>query len=153
MPALSVWMVRAALLHLGAGFTLGALMLWQKGLPFDPQVWRWREAHIDMLLLGWTLQLAMGVAFWIMPRFSTPPRHGDVRPAVAAALLLNVGVLLSAAGGWAGDQPWLVLSGRALVLLAVLLFVLHIWPRVRPPGLFPSPFNRSSEETQEKKES
>jgi len=58
MTRLSVWTVRTALLYLGAGFFLGALMLTQKGLPFDPALLRLLPLHIEFVLLGWTLQLA-----------------------------------------------------------------------------------------------
>ena len=68
MPRLSVWIIRTALLYLGIGFTFGALMLFNKGVPFDPMLWRLLRPHIEFVLLGWTMQLAMGVAFWIMPR-------------------------------------------------------------------------------------
>ena len=36
MPRLTVWMVRTSLLQLGIGFTFGMLMLFNKGVPFDP---------------------------------------------------------------------------------------------------------------------
>ena len=31
----------------------------------------------EVVLFGWTLQLAMGIAFWILPRFSHEPRYGN----------------------------------------------------------------------------
>ena len=77
MTRLSVWTVRTALLYLGAGFLIGALMLTQKGLPFDPALLRMLPMHIEFVLIGWTLQLAMGIAFWILPRFSREPRYGN----------------------------------------------------------------------------
>ncbi|MEZ4614036.1 MAG: hypothetical protein R2867_00780 [Caldilineaceae bacterium] len=94
MPRLSIWLVRAALCHLFVGFTIGALLLAHKGIPFAPWLWRLLPAHMEFLLLGWTLQLAMGVAFWILPRFyTTRPRSWLVWLAWAA---LNSGVLLVA---------------------------------------------------------
>ncbi|HLV45033.1 MAG TPA: hypothetical protein VKY39_08745, partial [Aggregatilineales bacterium] len=63
MPRLSVWMVRASLLYLGLGFTFGALMLANKGVPLHPRLWALLPLHAEMLLVGWAIQLAMGVAF------------------------------------------------------------------------------------------
>jgi len=63
MPRLSRWAIRAALLHLGLGFTLGAMILINKGLGVWPAVWRWLPAHIEFLLMGWTLQLVIGMGF------------------------------------------------------------------------------------------
>lgn len=131
MPRLSAWMVRAALLHLGIGMTLGGLILFHKAIPFAPEVWRGWPLHIELLLFGWLVQLAMGVAFWIIPRFSTPPRYGRVWLAVLAALLLNAGVWLGAAGAWWGS-PAAQMLGRLSLLLAGVAFAVHIAPRVKP---------------------
>lgn len=132
MPRLSAWTVRTALVYFGVGFTLGALMLLNKGLPIDPRLWRLLPLHIEFLMFGWTLQLAMGVAFWILPRFSGGDR-GDVRLAWAAFVLLNAGVLCVSAAQWIGGAESM-LVGRVAELLAAIAFALHAWPRIKPPG-------------------
>jgi cbb3-type cytochrome oxidase subunit 1 len=134
MTRLSVWTVRAALLYLGAGFLIGALMLTQKGLPFDPALLRMLPMHIEFVLVGWTLQLAMGVAFWILPRFSREPRYGNQIFGWLAFALLNIGVLCAGLGQWLGASPGVFLLGRLIELSASLFFVLHAWPRVKPIG-------------------
>ena len=132
MPRPSVWLVRAALLHLGVGITFGALMLWNKGLPFEPLLWVLYLPHIEMLLFGWTVQLIMGVAFWIVPRFSNEPRYGRVGLVWGAMACLNAGVLLMVAAYLLNSPPAWVLAGRGLELLAVALFAAHVWPRIKP---------------------
>lgn len=131
MPRLSVLMIRAALLHLGVGFLFGGLLLFNKGVPFVGVIWRLLPVHVELLIFGWTMQLAMGTAFWIVPRFTSPPRYGRVWLAALAFVLLNAGVLVSAAGQWSGSDL-LQLSGRAGILLAGISFVFHIWPRIKP---------------------
>jgi cbb3-type cytochrome oxidase subunit 1 len=126
-------MIRSALLHLAVGFALGALLLVQRGLPLHPAVPRLRPAHAELVLAGWTVQLAMGVAFWILPRFRRGPERGDERPAWTAWVLLNLGVLVAAAGGTAAD-PAVVTLGRGAEALAAAAFALHAWPRVKPFG-------------------
>ncbi len=135
MTRLSVWTVRTALLYLGVGFFIGALMLTQKGLPFDPNISRLLPLHIEVLLLGWTLQLAMGVAFWILPRFSREPRYGNQRLGWIAYGLLNLGVLSAGIGAWLGAPPIVFLSGRLFELAAALCFAWHAWRRVKPIGV------------------
>jgi hypothetical protein len=131
VPRLSVWMIRAALIHLAAGFAIGALLLAHRGVPLHHAVPLLRPAHAEVLLLGWTMQLAMGVAFWILPRFRTGPERGDERPALLALLLLNLGVVAAAAGGISGLDP-LSLGGRIAQGLAAAAFAIHAWPRVKP---------------------
>ncbi|MFN3331216.1 MAG: hypothetical protein ACK47M_01730 [Caldilinea sp.] len=130
MPRLSVWFVRAALIYLTLGFTFGGLMLANKGVPIHPLIWRLLPSHIEFLLFGWTIQLAFGVAFWILPRWQT--QRGNVRPAWAAFLLLNGGIWLVVAGSWFNWPAWTLVSGRLLETAAVAAFAWHAWPRVKP---------------------
>ena len=134
MIRLSVWTVRAALLYLGMGFLIGALMLTQKGVPIDPAWLRMLPMHVEFVLIGWTLQLGMGVAFWILPRLSRGPRYGNQAFGWMAFALLNTGVLCAGVGQWLGLPASLILFGRLAELLAVVFFALHAWPRVRPAG-------------------
>lgn len=135
MTRLSVWTVRTALLYLGFGFFIGAVMLTQKGVPFDPLVLRMLPLHVEVVLFGWTLQLAMGIAFWILPRFSREPRYGNLRLGWLAYVLLNIGVLSAGIGAWLNVSPGVIFAGRLAEVTAVVCFALHAWPRVRPIGL------------------
>ncbi len=132
MPRLSVWMIRTALVHLATGFALGALLLAQRGVAMDPLIPRLRPAHAELLLLGWSVQLAMEVAFWILPRFRSGAERGNERPAWLAYILLNLAVVSSAVSGtgfaWAGLQ----LLGRCAAAVAAAAFAVHAWPRVKP---------------------
>jgi hypothetical protein len=82
---------------------------------------------VDGLLFGFVIQLAFGVALWILPRSPAPPRAPS---ALAAGALLNSGVgfvALAAVPGAAG----LALAGRLAEASALAVFVWHVWPRVR----------------------
>lgn len=133
MPRLSCWFIRSALLHLALGFTLGGLILFHKGLPLHPALWRLLPAHIEFLLFGWTVQLVMGVAFWIFPRFRRS--RGNENPAWLSFGLLNLGVWLAGVGPVLGGPAWLLFLGRLAEAAAVAAFGLHIWPRIKPPGV------------------
>ncbi|HSM55913.1 MAG TPA: hypothetical protein VK879_07135 [Candidatus Sulfomarinibacteraceae bacterium] len=133
MPRLSALSIKLALLYLLVGFTFGQLMLINKGIPIHPELWRLLPAHIEFLLVGWTAQLALAVAHWIVPRF----RGGDYgRPALAwlAIGLLNAGVLLTGLGPLFSLPPWVPFLGRLAEIAAVISFAVYIWPRVRPLG-------------------
>ncbi len=132
MPRLSRWFVRSALLYLALGFTFGALMLFNKGVPIDPAVLRLLPAHIEFLLFGWTVQLAMGVAFWILPRFAGGASRGNEGAAWLAYGLLNAGIWLAGMGAVLGWPTALLLLGRVAEAAAAAAFVVHAWPRVKP---------------------
>lgn len=133
MPRLSVWFIRAALIHLFLGFSFGMILLWNKGLPLTPQVWLLLPAHIEFLLLGWTMQLALGVAFWILPRFQN--LRGNTAPAWAAFVLLNLGVWLVGIAPYLPSTDGLRVAGRLAESAAAAAFAFHAWPRIKPPGI------------------
>jgi len=130
MPCLSVWCIRVALLYLGIGFTVGAVMLVVPGLHVSPVTPRLRPLHVELLLVGWMVQLAFGVAYWILPRQRGAGR-GNERLAWAALLLLNIGVLTVGLGTAAGLPAPVITAGRAAELLGALAFAGHAWPRAR----------------------
>jgi heme/copper-type cytochrome/quinol oxidase subunit 1 len=130
MPRLSQWFIRTALLNLLAGFTFGALLLAHKGVPFYPPLWRLLPAHVELLLVGWTAQLALGVAFWILPRFWQTPRRGNETTAWLAYILINLGVWLVVASVFDGRLAQLAFWGRLSEIGAAVAFAGHIWPRI-----------------------
>jgi hypothetical protein len=130
MPRLSGWFIRAALIHLALGFTIGALMLANKGVRLHPAMLRLLPLHIEFLLMGWTMQLALGVAFWILPRFLVGRPRGNERIAWLAFGLLNSGVWLVALGSLLAAPAAFVLAGRLAEVGAAVAFGVHLWPRI-----------------------
>jgi len=133
MPRLSVWFVRASLIYLLAGFTLGALMLAQDGVSYYPAIVAVLPVHMEFLLVGWLVQLALGVAFWIFPRFGLglPHSRGNEKLIWVSFVLLNAGVLIVALELWIAAA---LLVGRICEVLAVLVYVLGSWRRIKPHG-------------------
>jgi hypothetical protein len=137
MPGASVWFIRAALAYLLAGFTLGALLLAAKGLPLPLGVWRWLPVHYELLLVGWFVQLVMGVAYWIFPRFGmTRAARGREGLAWLALALLNGGIWAVSVAVLHGPAT-LALIGRAMEVLAAATMALNVWARTRASGISP----------------
>ena len=122
-------MIRTALLALTAGATLGALLLAAPGIA---GVIRWRPLHAELLLVGWTVQLAFGVAYWILPRFRSGPERGPEALGWLAFALVNLGILLVGLGRSVAGWEMAALAGRGAEGLAALAFAAHAWPRVKP---------------------
>ncbi|HEX6290067.1 MAG TPA: hypothetical protein VFZ66_12795 [Herpetosiphonaceae bacterium] len=139
MPRLSCWFVKAALLHLAVGVLLGGLILSAKGLPtIFGWAWLLLPTHIQLLVGGWLIQLALGVAYWILPRLTGAGERGRPRWAWLSFGALNAGVLGAALALplWSLYRtPWL---GGTLALAALLqvvalgAFIWHAWPRLQP---------------------
>jgi hypothetical protein len=130
MPRVSAWTVRFSLVYLGIGFSLGGLLLSNKGLAYLPVIWILLPVHVEILMVGWVIQFALGVANWILPRFRGGIR-GNAKLAWLALALLNTGILLSTAGTLLIFKA-AVLAGHALEGVGAGLFLLNLWRRVKP---------------------
>ena len=134
MPRLSVWFIRASLVYLWIGFTWGALMLVNSATEFYPPLWSLQPSHIEFLFLGWFLQLALGVAYWILPRYIRGEPRGKEPYGWVALILLNIGLVASAAGSLA-SLVWVPLVGHLLEAAAAVLFAAFIWKRIKATGM------------------
>jgi hypothetical protein len=131
MPKLSVWLVRASLVYMGIGFLFGSLILHHKGIPIYPWTWKLLNPHIEVMIYGWTMQFAMGIAFWILPRFMGQGRYGKTYLGWWSFGLLNTGLALAVFEGWYTIGV-LTTVGRVFILAGVIAFVVMMWPRVKP---------------------
>lgn len=131
MPRLSVYFVRASLIHALLGFTVGGLLLANKGVMFSPTIWSLLPLHIEFAFVGWMAQFAMGVAFWILPRFSRGSPRGNERLIWAAFALLNTGILLVVIQSLFEINGF-ALSGRIMELLGLAAFAAGNWKRIKP---------------------
>jgi hypothetical protein len=151
MPRVSIFIIRTALIQLALGATLGGLLLAEKGLHVAPWLWTLRQGHIQMMLIGWTVQLACGVAIWILPRFDARGARGKLGLVWLGYGALNSGVALALIdqplrrlGGYSGLDWMLPLAGLLYVVAAVAL-VGHLWRRVLPFRNFAPRPTRSDE--------
>jgi hypothetical protein len=137
MDRLSSLMVRASFIWLLAGVAIGGLMLTDRVMPGEWRLWA-SPTHGHILFVGWFLQFALGVAFWLLPRRRTPrnPLGYDQRAALAAVIALNLGLLLRVIGepaeraGFASGWTLLALAASALLqIAAVAQFVWMLWSR------------------------
>ena len=137
MPRLSRWMVRCALAYLIIGVAIGGLMLLAKAGLADARLLAWILPHADMLVVGWLVQMAMGMGFWILPRIRVAGR-GRVALAWAAWVCLNAGLVLGAglallAYWFPGDWMRTAFSAGILLQAAAMgLYALYAWPRILP---------------------
>jgi hypothetical protein len=146
MPRQSQLMIRTALLWLALGSTLGGLVLANKGIAAWPWLWALRGSHVHTLLIGWTVQLACGVAYWILPRLDAHGSRGRDSVMWLSYLTLNGGVLLGAMQGPVAAVPgasagaaYMLAGAGALYLTAAVLFLQSIWPRIVPFRSLPRP--------------
>lgn len=95
MDRLTRLMGRLSLVYLGLGFILGAVLLAGEGVSAN---WgaAWGNVHAHVLFVGWFVQFAVGIAYWLLPRRKTAaqPLGYNERLALLACGLINAGLLL-----------------------------------------------------------
>ena len=130
-------MLRASLLWLLAGVIIGAAMLIDRALPGQWVLWM-APSHAHILFVGWFLQFAVGVGYWLMPRHRStkkPLGYGE-RTASLAVVALNLGLILRIVAepvertGLENAVTLMVLGASGLLQLAALVFVTQLWPCV-----------------------
>ena len=93
--------------------------------------------YFHLLMVGWVTQFILGVALWMLPKYSMEKPRGNETLSWAVYILLNVGLLVRAL-----SEPlnyrfpgttwgWLLVFSAVLQWLAGLLFVVNAWRRVK----------------------
>lgn len=104
-------------------------MLINKAFPFNATIFLFLPAHAEILLIGWTMQFVLAVAFWMFPRYRFNPKRGQIGWAWLAIVLLNSGVwIVAVASFYAAKLAWL---GKLFELTAALSFAFYVWGRVK----------------------
>ena len=138
MDRLTAVMVRLSLGWLLSGFVIGGLMLVDRAVPGTWRAWA-APSHGHMLFVGWFLQFALGIAYWLLPRkrSSDQPLGYNERISWLGVGALNAGLVLRMLGeplermGRGNLVTLLALFASAILqLAAVMVFVLQIWPRM-----------------------
>ncbi|XSG73087.1 hypothetical protein ACP8Y2_12915 [Herpetosiphon llansteffanensis] len=138
MPKFSLFSIRASLLYLVIGGSVGGIMLVSKAIGVWPWIWYWRTAHIHAMLVGWLLNLIFGVAFWILPRLDAHGWRGSPWLVWSASGLLQAALAVLV---WASIWPWsaAIAIASSLECLAAIAIAWHCWPRLQPLIIEPRP--------------
>jgi hypothetical protein len=127
--------IRTALVYLAAAFLVGGLVLANQGLALNPRIGALQPVFYHLLMVGWATQLICGVALWMFPPLSREQPRGDERLGWYTYGALNAGLLLRVVCepllAWAGWGGWGLALSAVLQVLAVWIFVVAIWPRVK----------------------
>lgn len=133
MPTVSRTFILTGLVYLAGAMLLGVALA--SGVSWVQGGGGLYPVYIHLLVVGWITQLIFGVAYWMFPARRRDPGRGERVTLWSCYALLNLGLLARAIAEprTAGAQNvWSVLLVASAVaqVIAVALFVAHIWPRV-----------------------
>jgi hypothetical protein len=135
MPVIVRWYLRTALVMFVLALLVGVLQNLSGMLSFLPP--GLTPVYFHMLMVGWVTQFILGVAIWMLPKYSMEKPRANEIFSWATYILLNIGLLvrifsepfnaLSPGTSWA----WLLVFSAFLQWLAGLFFVINTWGRVK----------------------
>lgn len=129
MPTPSRWMIKASLIYLFIGFSIGALILISKVYPAYSAAWSLLAIHIEVSIFGWIVQLTMGTAYWILPRYLVNKSRGSPKLALVMVVMLNGGILINVVSYLGMIASSATAVGRILEVGAVGIFIALHWNR------------------------
>jgi len=131
-------LVKTSIFYLIIGVLLGVFI--QLGYRYSALKWAllFRTTHVHLLLIGFVLQMIMGIAVWMFPRRKEPPYWTPELQGTVLYVILNLGIITRTVGepfrnrwGWA---YWLWTIGSITQLIAIFYFITLVYPRIRKPG-------------------
>lgn len=136
MPPLSRLFVKTAFVYLLLALTLGVILAAQPVFGLSGAWAALTPAYFHLFMLGWVMQLIIGVGYWMFPKYSREQPRGNETAAWAVYWLLNLGLALRvvaepanalAGGAWG----WLLALSALLQWLGGMTFVVNTWPRIK----------------------
>ena len=115
MPRESVFMIRSALLYLLIAVAAGSVLYLENRLTaVEIGAGSLFVIHVYSAMYGWFLQMVMGAAFWIFPKYLEQPTRGNpywIRSAIAG---LTIGIPMVMA-----ERLGLVPGGAGIWLIVI----------------------------------
>lgn len=137
MPSITRLFIKTSLLYLVAAFLAGLLLTLRAMVTLPAVVDGLSPVYFHLFMVGWVMQLIVGVAYWMFPKWSKLLPRGHDALALATYWLLNLGLVLrviaepaQVMNTWPG-WGWLIVLSATLQWLAGLAFVANTWPRVK----------------------
>lgn len=137
MPLLTRLFIKTGLAYFAVAMLMGLALLAQPILGLPPVVGLFHPVYLHLLMVGWVLQLIIGVIYWMFPKQSKERPRGSDRLAWLVYVCLNAGLLLRIAGEpLTAARPdlgvgWTLAVSAMLQLVAGWAFIANTWGRVK----------------------
>lgn len=134
MPLATRLFIKAGILYL----LMGLILAFISGIPSLDFGQILLPVYWHMIVVGWITQIIIGVSVWMFPRSSRGKRETNSKLIFGSFVTLNAGLLLRFI-----SEPfipvlsdnllilWSITLSAVLQLIAITLFILEIWPRIR----------------------
>lgn len=135
MPLIVRWYLRTALMMFLLALLVGFLQTLSGVFSFSTS--GLVPVFFHLLMVGWVTQFILGIALWMLPKYSMEKPRANENLSWAAYILLNAGLLfrvisepfhtISPEAIWG----WLLVTSALLQWLAGCFYVFNAWRRVK----------------------
>ncbi len=138
-------MLKSSLIYLVIGIIIGFLMFLSYQIKELSWIYSLRVVHTHLILVGFVIQMIMGVALWMFPQ--KPTKQTDIekrftseKEGLILYFIFNIGIILRSL-----FEPfskfnlfafYIALFGIILQIIGIFYFLMLIYPRIRKPGEF-----------------
>ncbi|MCT8333789.1 cbb3-type cytochrome c oxidase subunit I [Leptospira sp. 85282-16] len=129
-PLPSVWFLRFSLIYLVIGSSLGAILMLNKAFTLNPKIWKILPIHYSILIWGFLLQLIMGTAYWMFPKFLSEHPRGSTWQIWFVFYSYNLGFILYLISKFIFPLNSLAIIGKILIFIGIVTFMKLVWARV-----------------------
>ncbi|MBM9591199.1 hypothetical protein JWG41_12120 [Leptospira sp. 201903075] len=129
LPIQSIWLIRVSLIYLIFGSSLGAIIMVNKAIFLDPRIWNLLPFHYTILIWGFFIQLIMGTAYWMFPKFLLERPRGATWQAWVIFYSYNLGLILYFIAKFIIPFDPLALLGKILIFFGLVIFIKLTWVR------------------------
>jgi cbb3-type cytochrome oxidase subunit 1 len=137
MPLLTRCFIKVGLVYFVVALSMATLGLAQPLFNLPAWLMSLRPVYLHLLMVGWILQLIIGVVYWMFPKQSREHPRGNEQLGWMVFWMLNIGLLLRAFGEPLvmsfpqTNAGWVLLLSALLQLAAGLGFIANTWGRVK----------------------
>ncbi|MBL7958846.1 hypothetical protein JNL27_01265 [bacterium] len=137
MPPLTRYWIKAGFVNFAAALLLAVLIQLSSVMSLPEFIIAMNPVYFHLFLVGWITQIIMGVSFWMFPPLNKDQPRGIESLGWLSFFCINVGlicrivsepvVVLDPASEW----RWILIASALLQWAGGMLYVIHIWQRVK----------------------
>lgn len=137
MPVLTRLFIKTGLVYFLMAMVVGVALAAPSVFHLPPTLAALRPVYFHLFMVGWVLQLIIGIAYWMFPKLTKQEPRGSLTLGWVVYGCLNVGLICRAVGEvllaiYPGTGiGWLLALAAVLQLIGGWGFIVNTWLRVK----------------------
>lgn len=137
MPTLTRVFIKTGMIYFLMAMVVGVALAAPSLFSMPSTLAALRPVYFHLFMVGWVLQLIIGIAFWMFPKLSKHEPRGSEALGWLVYICLNIGLIFRAFGEIllalrpGSETGWTLALAAVLQLVAGWGFIVNTWLRVK----------------------